>query len=255
VSHFLQNQIQAPVGDSFMVVHVYGPDFRQEIKAVIVLMFPRSGMDGFPQRIANGLSQHGFVVLVPDITHRVPNDVPIRDRKRLLTDVGVIEDVGAVISIVESSAWKDKPRFIMGHCMGGRNALLGASIFDFAGVVTFYGGEMFDAWGGAITPFSRLQNIKCPILGFFGGNDKNPSPADAEEIKQELLRARVEHRFETYKDVGHAFQQNAGRSPEERQAADDSTGKMIGFLMEQCARQIKLRQGGPKGMTSNVGIG
>ena len=250
----LQNVIQAPVGDSVMGVHVFGPNSTQLIKAVIVLMFPRSGMDGFPQRIAHELAENGFVVFVPDITHRAPGDVPIRDRKRLLTDDGVIEDIGAVLSLVEKSASRDKPRFIMGHCMGGRNALLGASVYDFAGVVTLYGGEMFDAWGGSTTPFMRLQNIKCPVLGFFGGKDKNPSPADAERIDQELSRADIEHRFETYENVGHAFQQNAARSPEERQAADDSTRKVIGFLLEQCARQFEISRGGSTGLASNVGI-
>ena len=211
----LQNVIQAPVGDSVMGVHVFGPNSTQLIKAVIVLMFPRSGMDGFPQRIAHELAESGFVIFVPDITHRAPGDGPIRDRKRLLTDDGVIEDIGAVLSLVEKSASRDKPRFIMGHCMGGRNALLGASVYDFAGVVTLYGGEMFDAWGGSTTPFMRLQNIK---------------------------------------NVGHAFQQNAARSPEERQAADDSTRKVIGFLLEQCAKQFEISRGGSTGLASNVGI-
>ncbi len=236
-----------------MDVHVFAPDNNQEIKAVIVLMFPRSGMDGFPQRIAQGLSDSGFLVYIPDITHRAPEDVPIRDRKRLLTDAGIIEDVGAVLSIVENSVFADRTRFIMGHCMGGRNALLAASVYDFAGAAIFYGGEMFDAWGGSTTPFMRLQNIRCPIVGYFGGRDKNPSPADVEKMDQELSRANVVHNFVTYEDVGHAFQQNAGRSPEERRAADDSTGKMISFFLEQCANQIGTGGRGSAGVANNPG--
>lgn len=89
---------------------------------------------------------------------------------------------------------------------------------------------MFEAWGSETTPAMRLRNIRCPVLAFFGANDRNPSPADAARIGRELTRAGVEHQFFTYENVGHAFQQNASRSPEEGHAAQDSNEKALAYL-------------------------
>lgn len=218
------------VGAGTMQVAVCQPQTGCETKAIVVLMYPRSGMDGFPQRIARELASHGFATLVPDITHRLPDEIPFRDRKGLLRDEEILEDVGALLARVEESDHGNLPRFVLGHCMGGRNALLAASVYAFSGVVVFYGGEMFEAWGGVKSPVTRLEDIRCPVLGFFGGKDKNPSPTDVELIRQELLRAEIMHQFTTYPEVGHAFQQNAQRSAEERRAADESTTHMLEFF-------------------------
>ena len=233
------NVIKVAVSGSSMDLHVFGAEHGDRVIAVVILMFPRSGMDGFPQRIAETLASNRCVVIIPDITHRISSAIPVRDRKRLLTDEGIIEDIGAALSYMDSTEFGLKPRFIIGHCMGGRNALLGASAFRFDGAASFYGGELFDAWGGAEPPFTRLHKIRCPILAFFGGKDKNPSPEHMALIDEELSRAGVEHRFFTYEDVGHAFLQNADRSLDERRAADDSSNKLISFFRELSERQLR----------------
>lgn len=38
-------------------------------------------------------------------------------------------------------------------------------------------------------PFALTQNIRCPILGISGNNDRNPSPADIAQLAAELATA------------------------------------------------------------------
>jgi carboxymethylenebutenolidase len=120
--------------------------------------------------------------------------------------------------------------------MGGRHAFLGAScIPGIAGAIPYYSADMFQPWGGTSTPFDLLGGIKCPVLGFFGDKDKNPAPADVDRIAEKLSAHGVAHVFHRYPDVGHAFQQNADRSPEESRAADDSTAKTVAFIHKVAA--------------------
>lgn len=221
------------VDDSRMDLHLHGLESGADGSAV-VLMFPRSGMDGFPQRVAGELADNGFMVAIPDITHRCPSDMPVRDRKQHLKDAEIVRDIGATLALLTTRFCRSPSAlFIMGHCMGGRHAFLGASSFErFDGAAAYYSGDMFEAWGEGPTPFERLRAIRCPVLGFFGAHDKNPSPPDVDALTAELTRAGVGHVFHRYADVGHAFQQNAARSPEERAAADDSFAKTVSFFRE-----------------------
>jgi carboxymethylenebutenolidase len=214
------------VDGSIMDLPVYEPTQR-EAAPLILLMYPRSGLDGFPQRIAAGFAAEGYRVAIPEISHRQDPQVPIRDRKQFLKDAEIVADMRAAIEFLRPG----NGVFIMGHCMGGRHAFLSAScIPGITGAIPYYSADMFEAWGGTASPYDLLDRISCPVIGFFGGKDRNPGPGDVDRIAEKLSRHGVKHVFHRYPDVGHAFQQNADRSPEERKAADDSTQKTIAFL-------------------------
>ena len=225
------------VDGSLMEIQIFEPSQR-EAAPLIVLMYPRSGLDGFPQRIAAAFASEGFRVAVPEISHRQNPEIPIRDRKQFLKDAEIVADIRASIEFFRSDTVRKPTRvFIMGHCMGGRHAFLGAScIPEIAGAIAYYSADMFEAWGGATSPFDLLDRIRCPVIGFFGGKDRNPAPVDVDRIEERLSANGIEHVFHRYPDVGHAFQQNAARSPEEQRAAADSSAKTIEFLRAVVAR-------------------
>ena len=54
-------------------------------------------------------------------------------------------------------------------------------------------------------PLEQASNIRAPMLGLFGSDDENPSPADVENIDAELTRLGKEHHFISYAGAGHAF--------------------------------------------------
>ena len=49
------------------------------------------------------------------------------------------------------------------------------------------------------------ESIACPVIGFFGLDDTNPSPADVDTIDAELTRHGKAHEFHRYAGAGHAF--------------------------------------------------
>src|SRR3954471_11813463 len=168
-----------------MTVYLGEPK-RETPGPAIVLMFHRGGIDGFTKLVVEKLLARGYLVAVPDVYHRAPEGTPLAERKSLLKDSEIVADVEAAVGALRARPDVAANRIvIMGHCMGGRMALLAAGSLDlFCGLVVCYGGSVGKSWGEGEgpTPFERLRNIRCPVIGFFGNDDRHPSPEDVDKI-------------------------------------------------------------------------
>ena len=90
---------------------------------------------------------------------------------------------------------------------------------------------MFKAMGtGDAPPFEKLGNLRGPAIGFFGGDDENPSPDDVAKIDARLTEHGIVHEFHTYDGAGHAFQNFHNPQGYRAAATADSFAKMIAWL-------------------------
>lgn len=225
--------IRIDVAGSAMEACIAGPEAGGPHPAVL-LCFHRGGIDGFTRDRIDRLGEAGFVAVAPDLYHRQKGssaDEAVKHRR----DDHVIADLRATVGWLQAQPHVDDARIaIMGHCMGGRVALLGASVLPdaFAGVVTYYGGGMFDAWGeGGPTAFERLPGLRCPVIGFYGNDDGNPSPEQVDRLAAELKRLGVPFEVRRYDGAGHAFQ---GFDPDKHRAgpARESWARTLAWLSE-----------------------
>jgi carboxymethylenebutenolidase len=215
-----------------MDIYLDGPD-RSEPGPAIVLMYHRGGIDGFTRRVAGKLAAAGYLVAVPEVSHRIARDIPMHDRKRFFRDSEIVSDIRAAGDYLRGRPDVDKDKLvIMGHCMGGRMVLLGAGMLrEFRGAIVYYGGGVHLPWGEeAKTPFDTLRDIRCPVIGFFGDQDTNPSPEQVDRIDAELTRCGVVHDFYRYRDAGHGFQNRTPGTAGEQAAAEDSWARTFAFL-------------------------
>ncbi len=81
-------------------------------------------------------------------------------------------------------------------------------------------------WGEGPTPFDLSERIQCPLLGLFGEDDPNPSPADVAKIDAELTRLGKTHEFHSYPGASHAFM-SEGRPSYRQDAAEDAWPKCV----------------------------
>ena len=51
----------------------------------------------------------------------------------------------------------------------------------------------------------QLPNLRCPLLGLFGNEDKTPSPEHVDELERLLTEHGKPYEFHRYDDAGHAF--------------------------------------------------
>jgi carboxymethylenebutenolidase len=203
----------------------------------IVLAYHREGIDDFTKWVARRYAEAGYLVAVPEVSHRIPSEVPLHDRKRHLKDTEIVADIAATVAYLKTRADVAKNRLaIAGHCMGGHILFVAAcALPDFACAVACYPTGMFESWGGGATPFDQLSRISCPVIGFFGNDDRNPSPQDADKIDAELSRLGIAHTFHRYDGAGHGFQRPTKDAPAIRAAQADSLQKIFAFLAKELA--------------------
>jgi carboxymethylenebutenolidase len=236
--------IYLTVAGRSMDVHIAVPPGRGPHPAVL-LMFHRGGLDGCSAHYFKELPAAGYLTIVPNFYHHCPKDVPLTECKKFLKDTEVTREISAAADYALSRPDLDRSRFfIMGHCMGGRLTFLGASTKPvFTAAVAYYGGGMFTHWGeGAPTPFELIGNIRCPVYGFFGDLDANPSPADVDRFEAELKRHNIPCDFHHYPKAGHGFQNAARkRNADEIAAGDDAWTKMLALLSAAGAKADRVR--------------
>jgi carboxymethylenebutenolidase len=121
----------------------------------------------------------------------------------------------------------------IGYCSGGRQSVLAGLSVDLDAVVDCYGafvtGTVPEGFPLQVTPLGpRVSELRCPVLGLFGKEDKYPSPEQVEEFEQLLKEHGKEYSFHSYEDAGHAF--FAVNRPSFRpEAAKDGWAKIADF--------------------------
>lgn len=221
---------QTTVGGEPMDIYLAIPEGTGPFPAVTI-MFHRAGIDAFTQDRADRLAQAGFIAAAPDLFHRYPDAENPLER---LDDIELEADIAATVAHLKAKPECSGKFAILGHCMGGRVAFLGASINPaYSAAAIYYSGNMFKVWGkGAKPPFDLLGGIKGRVIGFFGNDDKNPSPDDVNRIDTELTRLDIDHTFHRFDGAGHAFQ-NFTREDQYREAAEkESWAKTLVFLKD-----------------------
>jgi carboxymethylenebutenolidase len=202
-----------------------------------VLTYHREGIDDFTKWVARRYAEAGYLVAVPEIAHRIPASVLPKDRKQHLKDHEIVADIAAAVAHLKTRPDVMAGRLaIAGHCMGGHILFVAACALPvFACAVACYPTGMFESWGGGPTPFDQLAGLRCPVIGFFGNEDRNPSPQDADRLDAEFTRLRIAHAFHRYAGAAHGFQRPTKDEPAIRAAQADSWRKTFSFLAEKLA--------------------
>jgi carboxymethylenebutenolidase len=220
------------IGGSPMEVYVDQPSGTGPHPGIVVTHH-RGALDAFTRKFVEDLAAAGYVAAAPLLYHRRPKDEESQVSLANLNDAEIIADIGATVDYLkQQSNVRADALGIVGHCMGGRCSFLGAATNpSFRACAIFYGGNIFKAWGeGNPVLIERAGGIKCPVIGFFGKDDQNPSPDDVKKIDAELARHGVPHTFHSYDGAGHAFQNFLNEAGYREEATRDAQAKLLDFF-------------------------
>ncbi len=207
------------------------PDHAQR-RAGVIVAHHGPGLDEGMYDVVHRLTRAGFACAMPDLYHRIPASAEGNKRSRLVRDEQFVTDMNAALGHLKSLSPKIGPIGVTGFCMGGRIAyLMAGANRELKGAAVFFGGGIMEQRGSR-SPFERTAEINCPVIGFFGSQDTNPSPADVAKIDAELTRLGKWHEFHTYQDTGHAFLNFLSAERYRHRAAESAWPSLIAFFKE-----------------------
>ena len=202
---------------------------KQKLPAV-VMIHENKGLNNYIKDSANILAKHGYVVLAVDLFNgQTPTD---QNRAGQLTSK-VRENPGTAIENMKSAV-----RYLtslpnvnaskiasLGWCFGGGQSLqlaLNSKDHPLAATIIYYGVPLTN-------DTKTLANIKWPVLGIFGDQDRAIPVSQIKQFQKALNQSGITNEIYIYPGVGHAFANpsNTGYAPKE---TADAWKKTLAFL-------------------------
>jgi carboxymethylenebutenolidase len=221
-------ELESADGTRFSAAIAESPDGRG---GVVILPDVR-GLYPFYTDLAERFAQAGYDAIVLDYFGRSaglgPRDeefeyMPHVQQLRVET---VQDDLNACAAALRERTGVSAPATV-GFCLGGFESFIAAA--DVPGLSAAIGlyGILSDRFG-VPGPIDRAREMRCPILGLFGGQDQAIPVEDVEHFDQALDDAGVEHEIHVYPGAPHSFFDR--RFEDHAEASDDAWRRMLGFL-------------------------
>lgn len=195
----------------------------------VIMIHENKGLNDNIKKMANLLARNGYVVLAVDLFKgEVTTD---RNRSSELSqyvrdnqDIATANLKSAVRYLSSLPNVNPEKIVSLGWCFGGGQSLqlaLNSQDHPLAATIVYY--------GRLLTDNASLANIKWPVLGIFGDQDKSISVDSVKAFEMALNSNGIPNEIYIYKGVGHAFANPSGENyaPKETQ---DAWQKTLAFL-------------------------
>jgi carboxymethylenebutenolidase len=204
----------------------------------IVILPDVRGLYAFYIELAERFAQAGYHAITLDYFGRTAGlgpreqDFEYMPHVQQLAISQVQADIEAAGAALREPTGEERPATV-GFCLGGLESFLaGADVPGLSAVVGFYGvldSERFGFPG----PLERAAEIRCPVLGLFGGEDQAIPVEQVEQFDARLAEAGIEHEIHVYPGAPHSFFDR--RYEEHADAAEDAWRRMLAFLDRHAA--------------------
>ncbi len=180
------------------------------------------GLNGWVKQQARRLARQGYVALAPDLYHGRVAKTP--QQAMVLVRAFNVERGLRDLESAYDYLWRD-PRVTsgaigeIGWCFGGGMAAQFAERQPRLRACVIYYGDV---------PSSGVAQIRCPVLGNFGGADRAVTPARARAFARALRASGVPVNLKIYPGMPHAFAHLT--TPAGRAAAQDAWARTLRFF-------------------------
>jgi carboxymethylenebutenolidase len=182
----------------------------------VVVIHHMPGYDRATKEIVRRFAELVYDAICPNLHWReapnaAPDDASAASRaKGGVPDARLIDDVAGAVAALRALPTSNGKVATIGYCSGGRQSVLAACNLDLDAAVDCYGAyvtgkQPADAAVRMTNLVDQLPNLRCPLLGLFGNEDKTPSPEHVDELEELLRQHGKTYDIHRYDDAGHGF--------------------------------------------------
>jgi carboxymethylenebutenolidase len=182
----------------------------------VVVIHHLPGYDRATKEMTRRFADMGYDAVCPNLFWREAPGADPDDASATVRARGGVPDERLVGDVAGAAAYlRDLPESngmvgVIGHCSGGRQAVLAACSTPLDAAVDCYGAFVVtEGPADYPTPVTSLEgklaDLSCPLLGLFGVEDKRPSPAEVVRLGEILREHGKDFESHSYEGAGHAF--------------------------------------------------
>jgi len=208
---------------------------------VVIVVSEIFGVHEYIRDVCRRLAKAGYAAVAPAFFVRVQDPAPLNDMQAIMRIVAaagyeqVMGDVGAALDWIGRQPWADGRKVgITGFCWGGKVVWQACARFAALDAGAAWYGRLAPAAdateaqksAGRPWPVDLADDLKCPVLGLYGGQDAG-IPLDSVEAMRTALRraAPASHgaaasEIVVYADAPHGFHADYRASYHEADAKD-----------------------------------
>lgn len=194
------------------------------------------GVHEWVKDICRRLAKAGYVALAPDLFVRAGDPSRTTDMQAVMAivkatpEAQVTGDTAAALAFLKAQPYADMKRVaVTGFCWGGGKTWLDCERFgEFRAGVAWYGPLKAGPYPRT-PPIDLVKDLKCPVLGLYGGQDKGIPAADVEAMRAAIKAAGKKAEIVVYPDAQHGFLADY-RPSYNAAAGEDGWKKMLAFF-------------------------
>jgi carboxymethylenebutenolidase len=182
----------------------------------VVVIHHMPGWDDATKEITRRFATRGYAAICPHLHFREGRDASPDDAAAAarasggVPDERFLGDAAAAMHYLRALTYSNGKVGMIGYCSGGRQTFLAACSLDLDAAVDCYGGFVVASPPAGMPirmkpVIDKASKLSCPLLGLFGADDANPSPAETKSIEQVLKGHGKTYQFHTYHGAGHGF--------------------------------------------------
>lgn len=208
----------------------------------IILIQEIFGVNAHIKRVAADLAREGYVVLAPDLFHRLWPRLELgytgKDRDQALDyykrfdPVQGLEDLTCAVEALRQSPHLHGGVAAMGFCLGGNLAFRLAARTKLEAVISYYGGGIHEH----LTEFTA----SCPMVFHFGELDKHIT-IDKVELLMNTVAHHENTRIYIYENADHGFNCEA-RATYNQRAAILAKSRSLDLLHRTIGPRLNLSE-------------
>jgi carboxymethylenebutenolidase len=238
-SGLVAGEVKVKVKDGEIPAYRAMPDKGGPFPTVLVIQ-EVFGVHEHIKDVCRRLAKAGYFAIAPELYARQGDPSKYTDTQKLVAEVvvkvpteQVMTDLDATIAYAKASGKADTAKLaVTGFCWGGfATWMYAAHNPGLKAAVAWYGSDRKISELQPKNPADIAGQVKCPVLAFYGGEDKSIPKETIEKRQHVCQEAGKTCEYKIYPDAPHGF--NADYRPSYRaDAAKDAWSRMLAWFKQ-----------------------